>query len=521
MGRRSRRARKTRQGSEFDLAQLIGRLEPPKQPQTAYGWSLDAIRAARDLQLAGKFSEPVKLAKAMRTDYALFTAYQNRLAPQRCIGVELVPPSESEQAKRVAGEAEALFGERGVAITTEGISSINGTLANHCIAVGAVAHTPRADGSRVDLEMRSWPLEFCEWSPNDRCLVTRVHGSNVRVPIIHGDGRWVVFQKHEEEPWTQEPCVLPGGLLWASHAFGLRDWSQGSKSHGLSRVIGEMPAGVPLQNADGQLSAEAAAFVQLLLSLYQGDLPVGVQPSGAKTQFVTNNSTAWQVWEQLILMGDKAAARIYLGTDGMLGSQGGAPGVDIATLFGVATTIVQGDLSAIERAILTGVIEPWAAINFGDSTLAPYRRYLMPDADADAERESFAKRLNAFHAAVEQLRKNGFEVAQESVNALAQKFAVPAPTLPDESKRAPSITLAPTDIARVVKVNEARASAGLPALTLASGQDDPDGQLTVEEFAAKKAAAVKTAEQQHASPPSTPPTPPPNGAPKPAPALPS
>jgi hypothetical protein len=104
--------------------------------------------------------------------------------------------------------------------------------------------------------------------------------------------------------------------------------------------------------------------------------------------------------------------------------------VDISALFGVATTIVQGDLEALERAVLTGIIEPWTAINFGDSQLAPRRTYLMPDADAEQERTNLAQRMLAFHEEVSRRKANGFVVDQDVVNKLAEAFGVPAPALP-------------------------------------------------------------------------------------------
>lgn len=175
----------------------------------------------------------------------------------------------------------------------------------------------------------------------------------------------------------------------------------------------------------------------------------------------------------------------------MLGVQSQGPGVDNATLFGVRDDIVEGDLSALERGIAEGLIQPWCAVNFGDSTLAPWRKYLLPDADEDARRDSLAKRTAAFFDAIKQTKEQGFQADQTYVNTLADEFGVKAPLLPMESNKAPSIALAPTDIARVVSVNEARASAGLGPLLL-NGAPDPDGALTVEEFSAKKAAKSST-----------------------------
>ena len=45
----------------------------------------------------------------------------------------------------------------------------------------------------------------------------------------------------------------------------------------------------------------------------------------------------------------------------------------------------------------------------------------------------------------------------------------------------------------MVKVNEARAKQGLPALTLPDGELDPDGELTLIEFEIKKTAALNQA----------------------------
>jgi hypothetical protein len=53
-----------------------------------------------------------------------------------------------------------------------------------------------------------------------------------------------------------------------------------------------------------------------------------------------------------------------------------------------------------------------------------------------------------------------------------------------------SIALTATDVANIVTVNEARASQGLGVLLLASGEPDPDGQLMVAEFKAKRATMI-------------------------------
>jgi hypothetical protein len=501
MGAPSRKARrKIRTAAEFDLARLSASIRTPQSNGSVYSWSLADIVAARDAQMRGQFRLPARLAESMRTDDALMVAYSNRLAPQRCVKVELVP-AKNARGESIASEAQGLFGQGGVGVHPDTLADVHGCLVNHGVAFAVNDTRARADGSRVDFFLKHWPIEHVRWDPLDRCFKTRIDpataqpsdlSAGAEVPIIHGDGRWVIFQSHEIDPFKQEAALLAAALVWARHAYALRDWAKGSVAHGNAKVVGEMPAGVALQS-DGGLTPEAAAFLELLRAIASSDCPVGIRPAGSKTDLITNTSTAWQIFNELVLNAEKAAARLYLGTDGVLGSNGGAPGVDISALFGVATTKVQGDLACIERALLTGTIEPWCAVNHGDSTLAPERRYLLPDADADAARASLARRTSAFFEEIEKARSNGFAVDQLYVDSVAKKHGIDAPLLPVESKNAPSIALAPADIARVVSVNEARASAGLGDLLDASGGPDPDGRLTVEEFSAKKAAKANEA----------------------------
>lgn len=514
MGAPSKRARKIREASEFNLARLRAELAIPKSGTgVIFSWSLEEIFRARDAQMRGNFLLPARMAESMRTDDALFVAYGNRLDPQRCTPVEIVPASQKAKALSVAGEAEGLFGQDGVGLHPGALSDVNGCLVNHGVAFGVCVATPRDDGSRVDYEMKYWPIEFVRWDPFLKVFLARVDPDSVpanevvpanlpdtsyrsllgtyEVPIVHGDGRWVIFSNHEVEPFKQEAALLPASAVWARHAFAIRDWSKGSVAHGNAKFVGEMPVGVALQK-EGGLTPEAAAMVELLRSLASDDSPVGLRPAGSKTDFLTNLSSAWQVWAELVGNGEKAAARIYLGTDGTLGTTGGAPGVDITELLGVAITKVRGDLGCIERCLLTGVIEPWAAVNFGDSTLAPCRRYKLPDDEQEKLQTATATRRSSFFADIKAARDNGFAVTQDYVDETAKVYDVLAPTLPEETDvKVPTVALAPTDLARVITVNEARAAAGLGPLALADGSGpDPDGTLTVEQYGIKKGAEL-------------------------------
>lgn len=446
MGAASKKARRVRQVSEFDLARLSGELRQPRDGRTTIdAWSLEDIFQARQEQMIGQFVRAARMAEQMRTDDALAVAYENRLAPQRCIPVE-IKAAPGARGAAIAKEANASFGPNGYSIHPDTLADVHGCLVNHGVAFATVAATPREDGSRVDFKMNYFPIEYVRWDPVFRVFKARVEPSSVQpgdvpdpstteygfvggywLPVIHGDGRWIIFKKHEIDPFRQEAAILPSAIVWARHAFACRDWSKGSVAHGNAKVIGELPTGVALQ-VNGDLTPEAAAFLELLRAIGSADTPIGVRPAGSKTDFLTNNSTAWQVWEQLVANAEKAAARIYLGTDGTLGTQGGAPGVDITALLGVAATKVRGDLECIERGIDTGIIEPWTAVNFGDSSLSPKRKYLIPNDENQAVLDALAKRTASYWSALAVARTAGVTLTNTYCEQLAVDYNVRVPT---------------------------------------------------------------------------------------------
>lgn len=519
MGAPTKRARKIRKAQDFDLSRLLAELRSQKGSGSVHAWSLEKIKTARDEQMLGLFVNAARAAEAMRTDDALAVAFENRLAPQRCLPVAIRPAKVGNaRAEAIANEADALFGPEGVGLRPDTLADIHGCLVNHGVAFAVNVMTPREDGSRVDIETRYWPIEFVRWNSNLRQYVARVDPDTVQpgdvppdapmlggaeVPITHGDGRWVIFKKHDHEPHRSEAALLPALLVWARHAFAARDWAKGSVSHGAAKMVGELPENVRLEDEDGNLSPEASAFLEMLRSLASDDAPVGIRPSGSKTEFVTNTSTAWQVWSELVANAEKAAARIYLGTDGTLGSQGGAPGVNIEALFGVATTRVQGDLAALERGTLTGIIEPWCAVNFGDSTLAPKRVYQLPDEDLAARVDGLAKRRAAFFADIVAAKQSGVVVDQGYIDRLAAEYEIDPPMLaiaqpapaaapapqpaPSAAPAAPAPTMNTRDFAAAVELAVERAvspyrtlaerlTAAIERLEMVKGRDGVDGK---------------------------------------------
>lgn len=419
MATSTKRAKRVRTAAEFNPVKLAEGLKPPRFTGGAYAWDLDAIRAARQQQMEGNFQLPAKLAEAQKSDDGIFTALRNRLSPARGLPVGLIAANASAKAQRIKDEAEALYGIKGVGCPSGAFSDINECIADHGVAFGVNVLTPRADGSRVDIEHTYWPIEHVYWDRTIRAFVTRLDNGQLET-ICHGDGRWTIYTQHSSRPWRWG-ALLSTALIWADRQFGVRDRSRASNSHGNAKMIGELPEGVAIDSPEGE------AFLMLLRTMHEA-LPYGIRPAGSKTEMLVNQSASWQIFKEIIdsRLGD--AARVYLGHDGTIRA-GGGNYIKDGYLFGVSADIVEADLRTMERGFYEGVLQPWTALNFGDSSLAPMRRWLMPDADEDTRRASIAERRTKFWADLAAARAAGVIVDQAFVNALADEFGVRAPQL--------------------------------------------------------------------------------------------
>jgi hypothetical protein len=475
-----------------------GVVYPPRRTQGPYVWTLERVSTARDDQLRGKFELPVRLAEAFRTDDAMYVPYCARVSTQSALKLCWSPGKTPEETAATGRAARHIVTPQHVR------QAILGTAANHGIAIGYVLQTAEPDGSAVTFTLSEWPLEHVWYDMSRAKLRTRVIDGGEPVDITHGDGRWVVFSKFGVAPWTQDAAILPGAFVWAAHAMGLSSWTSAADSHGRPKVVGSLGEGTKI-GKEGGLSADGEAMLNTLGSLMAGESDVGILPYGAEAKVLINESSAWQVFTKLIENRDRAGARVYLGTDAILGATGGAPGVDIETLFEVASTRLQGDIEMLQRGFREGMIIPWAAMHGEDPELITCLEYAVPDPDKARRSEQEAAAIERLGAAAKILRETQVTVDQPVIDALCAVLGVTVPVvLAAQEERSIPLDLAPTDVAKVVTVNEARASRNLPP-----SSDLEIGDLTISQLDAqtKAAAAPAPAGPAPAEPPPAEPAP--------------
>src|SRR5881628_581060 len=139
---------------------------PPRRANGVQSWTLESIRYARDLQMRGDFKQPVRLAEAMRTDDAIFTAYMTRVSTQLSVCLKREPPERG----RLQSTIDRL--DDSVCTPPHVRQSILGTLANHGIAIGYVLWSVKDTdaGPTVAFELTEWPLEHVRYLQSDSSL---------------------------------------------------------------------------------------------------------------------------------------------------------------------------------------------------------------------------------------------------------------------------------------------------------------------------------------------------------------
>lgn len=456
------------------------------------GWRIPKVLSARQDQARGVFKEPARLLRSAMTDASVFAAFLNRIAPQMCLPMTIEKAPCDGHAARPGGlqeraieDAREMFLGDESAISPQLRADINVTIAAHGVCVCQNVWLPRAGGKQIDVRLELFPIEFVRWFEvaldGGRGFYALTYEGHW-IPVVHGDGQWVVFSSRDLEPWTAG-ALMPLARKWADRAFAEDDRARNAQSHGDSKWIGMLPQGVKTESAHGQ------ALLAEMQRLYEYQRAM-LKPYGSEVARVEAMSQNWQIFREIITQDNADIFKILTGQDARGDS---SQRLSLAQLFGVSQDVVGSDLQIMQRGINTGTARVWQAKNYGRTDLVRGVRWLMPDPEEDARRESISKRWAALIATVKAAREQSICVDQAFLTARAEELGLKPPALE-------TLGLTRADISQddikfgVLTINEIRATMGLAPI---AGGDVTIPQSSLEEKVATSPAI----------PPGTPPAP--------------
>lgn len=305
------------------------------------------------------------------------------------------------------------------------------------------------------------PPEFLRFRKSENRWYYRTLAGEI--PITPGDGRWVLhLPGGRVSPW-QQGLWAPIGTAWIDklHARNYAaNWE--AKLANPARVA-VSPSGATDEMNEEWFESVAAWGVN---SVFQA-------PPGYDVRLVESNGRGYEAFHRTIQRSDREAVIAIAGQE--VTTDGGAGFQNSDIHKSIRADLIKDTADGLAYTVNTQCLPVWAAHCYGPAAAydtAVVEWDVVPPKDEESRARSLmaaAQSLRQLNEALRPYRK------RVSVEDFQDKLGVRIEDMPS-TDNAVRLQLAPTDIAKVVRVDEARDAQGLPPI------GDERGQLTITEL---------------------------------------
>lgn len=444
---------------------LGGNLQPI--PQTQLRWYLADVESAAYAAGYGNLTFAARLYRAMRQD-GVFAG----LLAQRTSGLVRLP-KRFYGREDIVSDLEMRNGTRSV-FESMVPPSESALIAADGVMLGvAVGEIVPVQGRDYGVLVRLDP-EFLMYRWSEGAWYYRSVAGNLR--ITPGDGRWVLHVPGGRlTPWHHglwPSCAR--AFVNKTHAL-LHRSNYSAKLANPARVA-KAPAGATETQRAGFLTQVIAWGLNTTFEL----------PPGWDVAVVETNGRGWEVFREEI---DTSDREFMIALAGQIVTTTGGTGFANADIHkSIRADLIKDTGDALAYTINTQVLPAFIAQRFGLDAVRDGGVSVEWDTSLPKDLKAEAESLKASAEAIEKLSAvlSAFDMNVDAA-LIADKFGIPAVPVKEKRATAPNVQLAPTDVAKVVRVDEARAGAGLPPW---GGED---GQMSVSFFSAKQEAALEAA----------------------------
>lgn len=318
------------------------------------------------------------------------------------------------------------------------------------------------DGECVTPSLQSWhPSQIYYMLPDRRYIAITMDGIRHIVP---GDGQWLLHAPFGSYRGWMRGAVRSCALPYLAITYARRDWSRYNEVHGLPIRLLKFPAEAAAREKQAVFNALSNLGNETTISLPQGaqDNPI----ASWDVDLLEATSQSWTSFEHMISScQDRIAIRI-LGQNLTTAVSGGSfAAADVHD--SVRSDYVQADARSLASTLRKQLLEPFAAHNFGDASLAPEVYFdVTPAEDKSALATTYATALQAASVAA----AAGLPI---DVRAMLQKLGVP---LRPERLATPTQVRPPND--RPVPPVAVGPSAGVASLSACCATDGTAHELS-------------------------------------------
>jgi hypothetical protein len=424
------------------------------------GWSPEKVKCAASVADSGNLQQLSDLVETMFSDDRI-----GGVLDQRTYGLLGMPLSflggEENARKILEGPEGPIPGEFQVMCAEEELVALERWGLMLGVGLAYIHRLPRVAGQPVRFHMRTWSPRHLTYSHR------AVEGSHWHVqtqtgrePVLPGAGRWVLYTPYGAiRPWMRgkwRECAFP----WLLKRFALEDRANHSETLGSPVKVGTA--------SKGSTETQRRRFLSQLQTLTKrGTL---VLPEGYDFNFKEANGQTWDIYSQGQAWGDAA---ITISLAGQLVTTEGQAGFSEGKIFdSIKGDLIRFDAKRLGYALRSQVLEPWCRDNsYGE---APYPHWNTENpTDLEVQSRTWVQFWTSVKQGNEELRGTGKRIDMISACKI---YNIPLIDVEEEATKV-QLTLAPTDSAKVVKVNEARAAQGLQPVS-----DEENGDLFISEL---------------------------------------
>jgi len=422
-------------------------------PVTFAGFTLKRIRNAIDAHRQGLFIESSVLWYSIMSFGPVLAAVAQRIAPILSLPRQINAGTRG-LSKLIGEEIEEQIAPReGLAPSAHFPATLYGAMAIDLAGLGfsVLQHIdgdPNPETGIRQRYTRRWPTWATQYYPYRRTFVAITNDGPVD---IVNDGKFTLIGDLEE------PHLLGAIVALGEEAFDGKSTQRARSTYvdryGGPKWVATMPPNTPVNSKEGDAMFEA-------LRTIRGPEGFGAIPNGATFEPKSISASQNAVFSEALASNWQYVAAVILGSDGTM-TRG--TGVYSAPIFaGVRRDLVDRDLKSIVRGTNQGHIVPYVIGNYRSSIetipnfILPVIDIPLPDPEADVRIKSYSDRMKAFHEVIAAERNNGCSITQDRIDQLAAKFSIDPPTLSSIP-----LSISQADLAKVVKVDEARDAYGL------------------------------------------------------------
>lgn len=329
------------------------------------------------------------------------------------------------------------------------------------------AGTPLDDvGKNRTPSLVSWDPRWLryQWTPTG--ATWRLLTAQGEIEIHPGDGEWLLFTPYRKRaPWEL--------AAWKSLVLAfvmMRDGTFDRSRH--AEMLAPVRAGVcPLGSSEPQ----RIDFARQIRDMQR--FPWFTLPPGFDYKVIESTGKVAEIYKDMIDWAEGDVMVKLTGNKVMVEGSSGFSKDDFQAR--VTASLRQFYAHAWSDCARLQGLSWWTLDNYGPAYATPRVEYNTdPPEDQDAE----IKRLGELGTSLEKLADGfdrfGYDIDPETILAVAQRNKIKIHPKPVGATPVAKLELAPTDLAKVVRVDEARASQGLPPI------GDERGQKTISEMTA-------------------------------------